>query len=81
MSAILINKSSLLHDSYVNFDLDDELFDDLNEIKGEVNFDEAKNLNKVTIEQKPAKREEPKRPIKKKTASLSVYTNLAMDED
>ena len=81
MSAILINKSSLLHDSYVNFNLDDELFDDLNEIKGEVNFEEARNLNKVNLEQKPAKKEEPKRPIRKKTTSLVVYTNIAMDDD
>ena len=81
MNAILSNKSALLHDSYVNFDVDDELFDDLNEIKGEVNFEGAKSFNKVVIEQKPSKKDDVKRPTRKKTTSLTVYTNLAMDDD
>ena len=81
MSVILSNKSALLHDSYVNFDVDDELFDDLNEIKGEVNLDGAKQFNRVDIEQKPLKREDLKRPTRKKTTNLTVYTNLAMDDD
>jgi hypothetical protein len=81
MNVLLSNKSALLHESYMNYDADELLFDDLNEIKEEVDFLEAKSMNRVVIEQKAVKKEENKKPLRKKTTRLTVYTNLKMDDD
>lgn len=78
ISVMLSNKSMNLHENYLNFDEDDILFDDLNEIKEEVDFEDAKNSNRVTIEHKNLKSQEPKKPQRMKTG-LTVFTNLGYE--
>lgn len=78
ISVMLSNKSMNLHESYLNFDEDDILFDDLNEIKEEVDFEDALSNNRVIIEHKNLKSQDTKKPSKIKSG-LTVFTNLGYE--
>ena len=79
IGAMLSNRSVMLHENYLNFDEDDILFDDLNDIREEVGFEDAQNGNRVVIELEIPKKEETQKLNKKKKTGLSVFTNLGYE--
>lgn len=78
ISAMLSNRSVMLHENYLNFDEDDIIFDDLDDIRDEFDFEDAKNSNRYIIDLKNGKKEEPQKPKRMKTG-LSVFTNLGYE--
>lgn len=82
MSFMLSNRSTLLQETLDEFKQDDGFFDDVREIKQEIEFHE--NFNKVHIEVEQPRLAVPRKTDMRKRSAASpliVYTNLGVEYD